>query len=85
MQFAIGIISFGVTLYILIGFWKISHEIVNTVIVFCLFGLALLSLITEFFLSIYKIVPVDLYETGLKVVIEDPRLLKEIALRKQEQ
>jgi hypothetical protein len=33
----------------------------------------------------YKLVPVDLYETGLKVVIEDHRLLKEIAMRRREQ
>ena len=31
----------------------------------------------------YKIVPVDLYETGLKIVIEDHRLLKQIAMRKK--
>lgn len=48
-----------------------------------LFGLAMLSLLFELCLDIYKIVPVDLYETGLKVVIEDHRLLKEIAQRRK--
>ena len=31
------------------------------------------------------LIPVDLYGTGMKVVIEDTRLLKELAMRKKEQ
>jgi hypothetical protein len=48
-----------------------------------LFGLAIISLVLEFYLDVYKIIPVDLYETGLSVVIEDKKLLKEIEERKR--
>ena len=48
-----------------------------------LFGLALISIIVEYCLDIYRIVPVDLYGTGLKVVVEDPALLKEIMQRRR--
>jgi hypothetical protein len=41
-----------------------------------LFGLALISVILEFVLDLYQIIPVDLYETGLSVIIEDKKLLK---------
>lgn len=43
-----------------------------------LFGLAIVSVTLEFILDLYKIIPVDLYEIGLTIVIEDKKLLKEI-------
>jgi len=76
IQFALGLLGFAVTIYILVGFWYITAELINTIIVLCLLGLGLISLLVEMIFDIYKIVPVDLYETGLKVVIEDARLLK---------
>ena len=36
-------------------------------------------------MDVYKLVPVDLYDTGIKVVIEDTHLLQELAQRKREQ
>ena len=53
--------------------------------VLVLFGMAVFSVVLEVCLDVYKLVPVDLYETGMKVVIEDARLIKELAMRKKEQ
>ena len=45
--------------------------------------MAVFSVVLEVCLDVYKLVPVDLYETGMKVVIEDARLIKELAMRKK--
>ena len=76
LQFAILIIAFGCTIFLLFAPWSISNSTLLLIFVFLIFGLALLSLILEYCLPIYHLVPVDLYETGMKVVVEDPALLK---------
>lgn len=70
------ILALLVTLYLLFAPWYLNNEIVHTALVLSLFGLALVSLILEVCLNIYKLIPVDLYDVGLKVVIEDAHLLK---------
>jgi hypothetical protein len=40
----LGILGFGVTLYLLFGFWYINQDIVNTALVLALFGLAIFSI-----------------------------------------
>lgn len=70
------ILATGVTFYLLFAPWYIDSFITHTIMVLILFGLALISVILEIVLDVYKIVPVDLYDIGLKVVIEDAALLK---------
>ena len=79
------IVALACTFYLLFAPWYIDSLIVHIIIVFTLLGLALISVILEYCFSIYKLVPIDLYETGMKVVVEDPVLLQEIAQRKREQ
>lgn len=45
VQFFIGILGFGITIYLLFGPWYITQAIVNTAIVLALFGLALVSIL----------------------------------------
>lgn len=45
-------------------------SIAVVVIQFSFFGLGLISLLIEMFVDFYKLIPVDLYNTGLKVDIQ---------------
>jgi hypothetical protein len=54
----------------------VNNELISLVLCLSLFGLALISAILEFVLDLYQIIPVDLYETGLSIIIEDKKLLK---------
>ncbi len=63
--------------------WFVTDSIVLTVLPFVGYLLMLIALFLEVFLNIYKIIPVDMYETGMKVVIEDQKLLKELEQRKR--
>lgn len=85
LHFILLIIALGLTYYLLLAPWTISSMIPHIIVLFTLFGLALTSIILEYCLDIYRIVPVDLYGTGMKVVVEDPALLREIAQRRREQ
>jgi hypothetical protein len=69
----------------LIGFFIVDAEIIHVIVVFALFALGLVSIVLEFFLEIYKIVPVDLYGIGMTIVVEDQKLLKIIEMRRREQ
>ena len=79
------IVCEGIVLYLLFAPWYVDSEVAHIVLVLVLFGMAILSVAFEVCLDVYKLVPVDLYETGMKVVIEDARLIKELAMRKKEQ
>ena len=78
-------LAIGVTLYLLFAPWYIMNEISHSILAMSLFGLGILSFVLEVCLNVYLLIPVDLYETGMKVVIEDSKLLEELALRKKEQ
>lgn len=77
-QFILGVLGLGVFMFILIAPWTLDNSIVHVAMAFVLIGIGILSIILEFCLDTYRMVPVDLYDTGLKVVIEDPKLLQEI-------
>lgn len=79
------ILATAITFYLLFAPWYLDNSLIHTIIVLVLFGLALISVILEGCLDAYKLIPVDLYDLGTKIVIEDPRLLKEIAMRRKEQ
>ena len=84
MQFAILVFALAVTYYLLIAPWILTNTMVSHVIaMFIMFGLAFISIVVEYCFDIYRIVPVDLYGTGMKVVVEDPALVREIAQRKR--
>lgn len=86
LQFGILVLALGLTYYLLLAPWALADSsLVHLVAMFAMFGLAFISIILEYCLAIYKIVPVDLYETGMTIVVEDPALLREIAQRKREQ
>ena len=55
--------------------WYWHDDLGLTLIVMIPFWCMLATLIIEVCLNIYKIIPVDLYEVGLKIVIEDKELL----------
>ena len=74
-QLIVWMLAVGITLYLLFGPWHINNEIIHSVLAMSLFGLGLLSLVLEVCLNVYLLIPVDLYETGMKVVIEDSKLL----------
>lgn len=74
-QLIVWMLAVGITLYLLFGPWYINNEIIHSVLAMSLFGLGLLSLVLEVCLNVYLLIPVDLYETGMKVVIEDSKLL----------
>ena len=76
-------LAIGVTLYLLFAPWYVANEIPHAIFAMVNFGLALFSFALEIFLDVYLLIPVDLYGTGMKVVIEDARLLKELAIRKR--
>jgi hypothetical protein len=46
-----------------------SSEIIEMALCLALFGLGIVSAILEYCLDIYNIIPVDLYETGLSIII----------------
>ena len=74
-QLIVWMLAVVITLYLLFGPWYINNEIIHSVLAMSLFGLGLLSLVLEVCLNVYLLIPVDLYETGMKVVIEDSKLL----------
>lgn len=76
LQFIIMILATIITFYLLFAPWYLDFALVHTIVVLVLFGLALISIILEGCLDSYKLIPIDLYDLGTKIVIEDPRLLK---------
>ena len=69
IQFAISILTDLLVLTILILPLFLSSELVEMILCLALFLLAIVSAALEYFLDVYKLIPVDLYETGLNVVI----------------
>lgn len=48
-----------------------------------LFGLAIISIVIEIAFDLYTMIPYDLYNIGLVVVIEDKELQRELKNRKK--
>ena len=77
VQFIILIFALLTTYYLLIAPWILHDTMISHIIaMFVLFGLALVSIVIQYCFDIYKIVPVDLYGTGMKVIVEDPALVR---------
>ena len=70
-------VSLCITYYLLFAPWDAADKnFAHIIAMFLLFGMALVSIIVEYCFDIYRIIPVDLYGTGLRVVVEDPALLR---------
>lgn len=51
-----------------------SFDFIYLILCLSLFGLALISALLEIFLNVYSMIPYDLYDLGLTIVIEDKEL-----------